>query len=85
MRILIDVQKETVTKLQALAKLRRTSRAELVRQAIEHYLERHQEQADTSPAFGIWKTKTQDALVIEDKIRSEWGVHERRPRYKHPH
>jgi len=78
MRILIDVPKETVTKLQTLAKRQHTSRADLVRQAVERYLEAHHEPLDDSPAFGIWKTETQDALVIEDTLRSEWGTHERR-------
>ena len=83
MRILIDVPKNTVAKLQKLAKRQNSSRAELVRQAVDRYLEAHQEQFDESAAFGIWKTKKQDALVIEDKLRSEWGAHERRPRHKH--
>ncbi len=78
MRILIDVPKETVTKLQMLAKRQHTSRADLVRQAVERYLETHQEQLEDTSVFGIWKTKTQDALVIEDTLRSEWGIHERR-------
>ncbi len=78
MKILIDVPKETVNQLQALAKRRRTSRAEVVRQAVARYVEMHQIAVEEDSVFGIWKGKRQDSLAMEDKIRSEWGAHERR-------
>lgn len=78
MKILIDVPKETVNQLQALAKRRRTSRAEVVRQAVARYVEMHQISVEEDSVFGIWKGKRQDSLAMEDKIRSEWGAHERR-------
>jgi predicted DNA-binding protein len=78
MKILIDVPKETVNQLQALAKRRRTSRAEVVRQAVARYVEMNQVAVEEDLVFGMWKGKRQDSLAIEDKIRSEWGAHERR-------
>ncbi|MCA9472562.1 MAG: hypothetical protein KC594_10900 [Nitrospira sp.] len=70
--------------MQALAKRQNTSRAELIRQAVERNLEAHQKPIDDSAVLGIWKSQTRDAIVIENQLRSEWGIHERRPRRKYP-
>ena len=78
MKILIDVPKETVDQLQTLAERRRTSRAEVVRQAVARYVEMNQVAVAEDSAFGMWKGKRQDSLTMEDKIRSEWGARERR-------
>jgi len=78
MKILIDVPKETVDQLQSLAQRRRTSRAEVLRQAVARYVEMNQVALAEDSAFGMWKGKRQSSLAMEDKIRSEWVAHERR-------
>jgi predicted transcriptional regulator len=71
MRTLVDIGDIQIQALDALSQKARRSRAALVREAIEDYLERHRidQQAD---AFGLWGNRKVDGLEYQEMIRSEW-------------
>lgn len=71
MRTIIEIPDEVVKSLDLCRRQEQKSRAALIREAIQHYLER---KGSTSPeeAFGIWKRKAKDGVQYQDEIRSEW-------------
>ena len=71
MRTTVDLLDVQVEALKRLADETRLSRAELMRRAVEEYLQRHRPRP-ADQAFGLWKTREKDALRIQDGLRSEW-------------
>lgn len=77
MRTLITLEDKQVEKLDAIAKRRGTSRAQLVREAVDRLVER-----DTAPDTndfgrfaGLWKDRADipnDGLEYQLAIRREW-------------
>ncbi|MBX3142330.1 MAG: ribbon-helix-helix protein, CopG family [Trueperaceae bacterium] len=71
MRALVDMNEDQVEALDTLAKRVGTSRAALIRAAIDAYLaaqDRHEEEE----GFGLWGDRKVDGLEYQEKIRSEW-------------
>ncbi|AST82005.1 TPA: CopG family transcriptional regulator [Citrobacter farmeri] len=72
-RILLDLSDEAIKRLDDLKQLRNLPRAELLREAVEQYLER-QGQAETmiSNALGIWQGCEEDGVEYQKTLREEW-------------
>ena len=75
MRALVELRDSQVDALKRLSERTHASRAELIRRAVDAYLQK-QEAAEQSEAlraaFGCWLGPSPDALDIEDTLRSEW-------------
>ncbi len=71
MRALITLDEIQIRKLDRLAKAEKQSRAALIREAIDAFLERKQ-QAVEDDAFGLWGKRKIDGLEYQEKVRSEW-------------
>jgi len=72
MRTIIDLPDSQLAALRELELRRKVSRAELIRQAVAQYVERHAESVD---AFGAWKSPKRrhvDGLALQKKLRGEW-------------
>ena len=63
-----DTQKQN---LDRLAKQRKSSRAALIREAIDGLL-RQRQREDRSEAFGLWGNTAPDGLEFQRRIRAEW-------------
>lgn len=72
MRTIIELHKNQLENLDALMKAEHLSRAELIRRAIDNYIQKKAPSSDKKSAFGIWRKKHRDALAYEKKIRKEW-------------
>ncbi|HDT1354075.1 TPA: ribbon-helix-helix protein, CopG family [Citrobacter freundii] len=72
-RILLDLSDEVIKRLDDLKVQRNLPRAELLREAVEQYLER-QDQAKTtiSRALGLWQDCEEDGVEYQRKLREEW-------------
>ena len=72
-RILLDLSDEVIKRLDDLKVQRNLPRAELLREAVEQYLER-QDQAETtiSRALGLWQGCEEDGVEYQRKLREEW-------------
>lgn len=78
MRTIVDLPDDDVKALDMLAKRKDESRAELVRRAVANYLEQenkpHPMKNDIFGTMG--DVFTEDALVIEQRLRGEWDERE---------
>jgi hypothetical protein len=54
-----------------LAKQAKTSRAALIRDAIDAYLEQHRRR-HVEDGFGLWGQGDIDGLAYQERIREEW-------------
>lgn len=70
-RILIDLSDEVIQRLDNLKQLRNQPRAELLREAIEQYLDQ-QSSSVIRDALGLWGNQQEDGLEYERKLREEW-------------
>ncbi|MGU3488048.1 CopG family ribbon-helix-helix protein [Enterobacter bugandensis] len=70
-RILIDLSDDVIQRLDNLKQLRNRPRAELLREAIEQYLDR-QSSSVIRDALGLWGNQQEDGLEYERKLREEW-------------
>jgi len=70
-RILIDLSDDVIQRLDNLKKLRNQPRAELLREAIELYLDQ-QSSSVIRDALGLWGNQQEDGLEYERKLREEW-------------
>jgi Arc/MetJ-type ribon-helix-helix transcriptional regulator len=71
MRTIVDLPEHHVEALDRLAAQRRASRAALVRDAVEMYLE-GQAAAGREAAFGGWDGD-EDGLAVQRRLRAEWN------------
>ena len=75
MRTLVELRDSQVDALKRLSERTQASRAELIRRAVDAYLQK-QEATERSEglraAFGCWAGPSPDALDIEDAVRREW-------------
>lgn len=67
-RILIDLSDDVIQRLDNLKKLRNQPRAELLREAIEQYLDQ-QSVSIIRDALGLWGNQQEDGLEYERKLR----------------
>ncbi|EAV1166453.1 ribbon-helix-helix protein, CopG family [Salmonella enterica subsp. diarizonae] len=72
-RILLDLSDDVIKRLDDLKVQRNLPRAELLREAVEQYLER-QDRAKTtiSKALGLWQGCEEDGVEYQRKLREEW-------------
>ncbi|EMN7477653.1 ribbon-helix-helix protein, CopG family [Salmonella enterica] len=72
-RILLDLSDDVIKRLDDLKVQRNLPRAELLREAVEQYLER-QDRAETtiSKALGLWQVCEEDGVEYQRKLREEW-------------
>ncbi|WP_054180952.1 CopG family transcriptional regulator [Trabulsiella odontotermitis] len=70
-RILLDLSDDVIKRLDDLKQRRKLPRAELLREAVEQYLER-QNRTTLSDALGLWGDGVVDGLEYERKLREEW-------------
>ncbi|MEL2240772.1 ribbon-helix-helix domain-containing protein [Leclercia adecarboxylata] len=70
-RILIDLSDNVIQRLDNLKQLRNQPRAELLREAIEQYLDQ-QSSSVIRDALGLWGNEQEDGLEYERKLRDEW-------------
>jgi predicted transcriptional regulator len=75
MRTLVDIPKSSLEALNAMAKAKSVSRAELVREAISDYLKVHEkkESGEGIERFaGLWGADFEDGLAYQLRLRAEW-------------
>ncbi|WP_436877162.1 CopG family transcriptional regulator [Siccibacter turicensis] len=70
-RILLDLPDEAIRRLDHLKQRRNTAKAELLREAVEQYLERQTHNV-LQDALGLWGQAAEDGLEYERKLREEW-------------
>lgn len=70
-RILLDLPDDVIKRLEDLKQQRNLPRAELLREAVEQYLERQAENT-ISNALGLWQGCEEDGVEYERKLREEW-------------
>lgn len=70
-RILIDLSDDVIQRLDNLKQLRNRPRAELLREAIELYLDQ-QNSSVIREALGLWGNQQEGGLEYERKLREEW-------------
>jgi predicted transcriptional regulator len=70
-RILLDLSDEMIKRLDDLKVQRNLPRAELLREAVEQYLER-QSNTTISNALGLWLGCEEDGVEYQRKLREEW-------------
>jgi metal-responsive CopG/Arc/MetJ family transcriptional regulator len=71
MRTSIDLGDAQIKALDALSHRVKRSRADLIRQAIDEYLEKRRNYHEGN-AFGLWVKGSVDGLAYQEKWRSEW-------------
>ena len=71
MRTIVDLPDEQIEALKRISESARSSRAELVRRAIDEYLARHLPAQDDG-AFGLWKKHKTDGVTYQERARDEW-------------
>ncbi len=71
MRTIIDLPAEMIEGLAQIGEKEKKSRAALIREAVQNYLDTHQP-SDISEAFGLWASHGVDSLAYEREIRQEW-------------
>jgi metal-responsive CopG/Arc/MetJ family transcriptional regulator len=71
MRTLVDLGDAQIQALDDLSKMEKTSRAALIRQAIDEYLAARRRRRDRD-AFGLWGDHAVDGLAYQEKARAEW-------------
>ncbi len=79
MRTIVDLPEEQIKSLDSLGKKKKLSRAALVRQAVERYINEEGQAAkgDLDKYFGVFKDEPAifdglDGLAWQRKIRAEW-------------
>lgn len=70
-RILLDLSDDVLQRLDDLKQLQNKPRAELLREAVEQYLDR-QSTSVIREALGLWGDNLEDGLEYERKLREEW-------------
>ena len=70
-RILIDLSDDVIQRIDNLKQLRNQPRAELLREAIELYLDQ-QSSTVIRDALGLWGNQQEDGLEYQRKLREEW-------------
>jgi predicted transcriptional regulator len=71
MRTIVDLPDKQIEALKQLGKSVHSSRAELVRRAIDEYLARHLPALDDD-AFGLWEKRKTDGVIYQEHARDEW-------------
>jgi metal-responsive CopG/Arc/MetJ family transcriptional regulator len=70
-RIVLDLPDEDLRLLDAIKDVQKKPRAEIIRMAINGYLENNRV-SETEIAFGIWRLENGDGLAFQAALREEW-------------
>jgi len=71
MRTLVDIPDRVIEQLVFLGKKLKASRAELVRQALNLFIDQHKPQSKND-AFGSWTRSRKQTDKFLESIKSEW-------------
>jgi metal-responsive CopG/Arc/MetJ family transcriptional regulator len=71
MRTLVDLGETQIQALDELSKKEKTSRAALIRRAVEDFLAKRRPRPERD-AFGLWGERETDGLAYQEKVRGEW-------------
>ena len=69
--ILLDLSNEVIKQLDYLEVQRNLPRADLIREAVDHYPINHSQPASTRVP-GIWQGCEEDGVEYQRKLREEW-------------
>ena len=75
MRTLVDIPEKQLAQLKKIADAKNTSRAAVVREAVNNYLEANKpvsRKKAIDKAFGLWKDLKIDSVEYQRKLREEW-------------
>ncbi|MBX7214011.1 MAG: ribbon-helix-helix domain-containing protein [Thermoflexales bacterium] len=73
MRTIIDLTDAQVSALDRLRAETQSSRAELIREAVDAYLVAQQAPSLAElPGFGAWRHKRRDGVAYQRALREEW-------------
>ncbi len=75
MRTIIDLPDSQIAALRELGEKEQASRAELIRRAIEAYVNDHQPSINDDAAFGLWRARREQigsGVDYQRRIRAEW-------------
>ena len=72
MRTIIDISDHMLTQLD-LVREKKCSRAAIIREAIDAFLDRNTQISDLNQSLGLWKNKVSDGLLYQEKLRKEWS------------
>ncbi len=72
MRTIVDIPDEVGPQLAAIAQAEGCSKAAIVREAIQNYLNARAPETNDE-AFGLWKKNAVDGVKYQNKLRSEWN------------
>jgi metal-responsive CopG/Arc/MetJ family transcriptional regulator len=75
MRTLVDIPEGSLQALNTMAKAKKVSRAELVREAISEYVKAHERQQTGEGIMrsaGAWGKNFEDGLAYQLRLRAEW-------------
>ncbi len=75
MRTLVDIPDNHLKALNAMAKAKEVSRAELLRQAISEFLKVHDKKKTgdgIARSAGAWGKDFEDGLAYQLRLRAEW-------------
>jgi predicted transcriptional regulator len=70
MQILINPGETQIRALDELSKKAKRSRAALIRQAIDDYIDKKRRSLEGN-AFGLWGKRKADGLAYQEKVRSD--------------
>lgn len=71
MRAIVDLDEHVDRALKRLARARGASRSQVVREALEQYLQAQQAPVAAS-AFGLWRGRKADGVEYQRRLRKEW-------------
>lgn len=75
MRTLVDIPETSLEALNTMAKSKKVSRAELVREAISEYVKVHGKKRageGIAKSAGAWGKDFEDGLAYQLRLRAEW-------------
>lgn len=74
MRTLVDIPGDKLARLDAIARKRKWSRAEAVRQGVDRLISEDRAALDSAldASFGTWAGLGIDGLEFQRKLRAEW-------------
>jgi hypothetical protein len=70
-RIVIDLPDDDLRLLDAIKNIRKITRAEIIRQALDNYLKDNR-LSEADGAFGSWRNQKEDGLTFQTTLREEW-------------
>lgn len=75
MRTIIDLPDAQIAALRELGEREKASRAELIRRAVEAYVNENKPLIKDDAAFGLWRARREqiaDGVDYQRRIRAEW-------------